>query len=45
MDITDNFMDGVNLDIFDELGGEGLIIKTRLLNARKVQLLDPESEL
>lgn len=43
--ITDNFMDGVSLETFDELGEKGLTINTRLIKARKVQILDPESNL
>lgn len=38
MRVTDDFIDGVNLETFDELGEMGLTISTRLLKARKVQV-------
>lgn len=45
MSVTDHFMDGVNLETFDELGEKGLRINTRLIKARKLRVWDPEQSL
>lgn len=45
MRLTENYLDGVDIRVFDELGENGLTINTRLIKARKVRVVDPAGSL
>jgi len=43
LDLTESFLDSVDLDTFDELGKQGLVVDTPLIKARKI-IADTEQD-